>query len=201
MPTLLLAAFLFADPNATANKAAQGLVQMLQAFANLASGGTDIWNKLATPQAKQKLQEVATAAANLNVKNEALKASMRHSIKEGSQSKLDVCKQEFEIKHDLDAMHSTLVSYAVEIDKSAHPIGEKAREVIGNAVVERGIALGQVCSDWSSHKWDDAVISLEAAIVDLNVVQDTVTCLQDSITRQAPACDPEQLRKMIVSID
>jgi hypothetical protein len=82
----------------------------------------------------------------------------------------------------------------VEVDKSAHPIGEEMRVNFSSQASAKGINLTGVKDMWRQGRYQDATRQLDEGTAHLETMRAIVLCLQNSITTESAACDPQKLK-------
>jgi hypothetical protein len=97
------------------------------------------------------------------------------------------------IKALLQALGRRLERFRVEVDLSAHPIGEELRVNFRSQASGKGINLTGVEEMWRQGRYQDAIRQLDEGTAHLETMRGKVLCLQNSITTKSAACDPQAL--------
>ena len=166
---------------------------ILELFANVVKAGGDIWDKLATTQAQDVLAKLATEAADLEVKKSELKSMLEQSVQNNTTQVVDVSQLVGGLQNQVKAMRSTMDKFGEEIDKASPTLGDHFRIEIGKAEVAKGAELESVKAQWQQGKHVEAINALDAAIAKVQTMQKGISCLQNSITRKASACNEHTL--------
>jgi chromosome segregation ATPase len=161
-----------------------------QAFAGIINSGGVVWGKLGQGQAKDTLQTLATEAATLGVSKDKLRTQLVQNRVTDEALRNQVEGMNSTLEH----MQHTLEKFANEVDAAAHPIGEKLRAKVEMADTDKILELDRVVIEFEQNHPQAAIKALDSAITDLQTMQATITCFQDSITKKKAACDPKTLR-------
>jgi hypothetical protein len=168
---------------------ASGILQM---YSSLVAKGNDVWDSLATTQAKSVLDGIAHDAADQARNNDRLLLDMKESIRKETTKDLAVSFRVAQLQNSLGVLGEKLDRFSVEVDKAAHPIGEQARVKFAVAQAGKGAELDAIVRSWQAGRFDEAMEHLKKAQEYLDVMRKLVTCLQDSVKDKKPACDPNQ---------
>jgi len=166
---------------------------VLELFASVVKMGGDIWDKLATTQAEEVLAKLGTQAADLEVSKNELKSMLEQSVRNDTTQVVDVSKLVGKLQQRVREMRSTMDKFGQEIDKASPTLGGKLRVEVEKAEVMKSMELENVKALWQQGKHDDAIKALDAAIVKVQTMRNGISCLQNSISRKASACDPRTL--------
>lgn len=154
--------------------------------------GNEVWDSLATTQAKSVLDDIAHDAADQAKGNDRLLFDMNKSLKDKTTYSLNASFRVAALQNSLVVLGRRLDRFSVEVDKAAHPIGEQARIKFAVAAAGKGAELDAIVNSWRAGRFDEAMEHLKKAQEYLDVMRKLVACLQDSVVGKKPACDPNQ---------
>jgi hypothetical protein len=165
---------------------------MLQVYSSLVARGNEVWDSLATTQAKSVLGDIASDAADQAKGNDRLLFDMNKCLKDKTTCSLDASFRVATLQDSLTVLGRRLDKFSVEVDKAAHPIGEQARIKFAVAATGKSAELDAIVKSWRAGRFDEAMEHLKKAQEYLDVMRELVGCLQDSVMAKKPACDPNQ---------
>ncbi len=170
---------------------AEGVVK---AFAGLVAIGDAAWAPLANKQSERVLEELASKAATLESKKNDLKTELEENVKNKTTDQVRLSQRIQDLKMQVVAIRDKMDKFSVEIDKAAKPVGDQVRIETNKAEIRKINELNRVESRWVWEKqYQKAIDELDAAVKNLDKMRAGIACLQNSIARQAAACNPKTL--------
>lgn len=185
-----------ARPTGYVSKTGDFTSSILTMFSDIVTKGGGVWDKIGASQAQSVLQGVASDAATLENKNNQLRTDLEASVERHTTQDFPVTVRSEELKTLLRALGRTLERFRVEIDKSAHPIGEEMRVNFSSQVSAKETGLSGVEDMWRQGRYQDAIKQLDEATAHLEKMRAIVLCLQNSITAKSASCDPKTLEPL-----
>ena len=163
-------------------------------FAAIVEGGGETWNKLSTPQAKDVLEDLASAAESLRKKNLDLEAAVRKSMLEHTEKDVQIGPRVEELRKLAKSFEDKLEKFRHEVDKASNAMKNHTRSETERAFEAKADLLEDVEKEWNKKNYDNALTILGDAERTLERGQNGIRCLRDSIDDKDTACDKNTLR-------
>jgi hypothetical protein len=163
-------------------------------FAAIAVGSADVWNKLATPQAKRILRDLSSDAETLYGKNKSLESDVEKRMRNHSERELDIDPRIKDLRDAATKMSERLEKFRHEVDQAV------GTEVHFRGNTERAFGakadrLQDVADSWHAGKYQDAWIALSDAERSLQRAQNGIVCMKESIDAGKTVCDKDTLER------
>ena len=173
------------------------VIAFLKTVGQISDVGGDVWDRLATDQARRSLAQIATAAAAL----EAAKDDFRKDALAPSTTPYRVATIQMlamRVGGPAGTLYNTLRSYAAEVSEASPLIGNELAVAAGRAnfsapETKELIALANEWRPEDTNNRERALRHLNAAISDLDRMRAGVKCLQDTLSTRRKACQVEGL--------